>query len=428
MPRVVLRGVCKDYSLKVQGKVKNKDIARAVNKGEELIVEAVRDFSVEIEDGEFVVLVGPSGCGKTTLLRLIAGLETITEGELFIDGKPANDLSPKNRNLAMVFQNYALYPHMTVFKNMAFGLVTRWVNKREIKQRVIEAAQVLDIEYLLNRKPKMLSGGQRQRVALGRAMVRNPVAFLLDEPLSNLDIKQRSEIRQEIVKLHKHLNAIFIYVTHDQTEALTLGDRIIVMEAGRIHQIGAPKSLYDHPATIFVAEFIGSPQMNLLPAVIKKASPEPGGGGPGGGAGLGDATEPGSDAGPDDATRPGSGAGDSYYAEFNGFPIAIPCSGFDGGILQQYEGREVILGIRPEYLLPAGKAEPGGCAGIICADVQSIDLLGPKKQVNALCGGIGIVASIPTSSPAVANERIELAFAREGIRLFDKDTGNAVMS
>ena len=225
---------------------------------------AVNDFNLEISDREFIILVGPSGCGKSTTLRMIAGLEDITKGELKIGDRVVNDVAPKDRDIAMVFQSYALYPHMTVYKNMAFGLELRKVPKDEIDRRVREAAKVLDIEHLLKRKPRALSGGQRQRVALGRAMVRSPSVFLLDEPLSNLDAKLRTTMRTEIKKLHQRLGTTFIYVTHDQTEAMTMGDRIVVMKDGVIQQVDTPQNLYKHPLNMFVAGFIGSPQMNFL--------------------------------------------------------------------------------------------------------------------------------------------------------------------
>ena len=232
--------------------------------------EAVKDFNLDVADKEFIIFVGPSGCGKSTTLRMIAGLEDITSGELLIDGKVMNSVEPKDRDIAMVFQNYALYPHMTVFDNMAFGLKIRKVDKAEIQKRVMEAAKILDLDKLLDRKPKALSGGQRQRVAMGRAIVRNPKVFLMDEPLSNLDAKLRVQMRIEISKLHDRLGATIIYVTHDQTEAMTLGTRIVVMKDGVVQQIDSPQTLYSHPKNLFVAGFIGSPQMNFLDAKITK--------------------------------------------------------------------------------------------------------------------------------------------------------------
>ena len=231
---------------------------------------AVTDFNLEIQDKEFIIFVGPSGCGKSTTLRMIAGLEEISKGEMYIGGRLINDVPPKDRDIAMVFQSYALYPHMTVYKNIAFGLELRKTPKDEIDRRVHEAAKILEIEHLLDRKPKALSGGQRQRVALGRAMVRNPAVFLLDEPLSNLDAKLRTSMRTEIIKLHKKLATTFIYVTHDQTEAMTMGDRIVVMKDGIIQQVDTPQNLYDMPCNMFVAGFIGSPQMNFLDGTVTK--------------------------------------------------------------------------------------------------------------------------------------------------------------
>lgn len=233
-------------------------------------VTAVKDFNLEIEDKEFIVFVGPSGCGKSTTLRMVAGLEEISEGELYIDGQLVNDLAPKDRDVAMVFQNYALYPHMTVYDNIAFGLKLRKIPKDEINKKVRDAAKILDIEHLLDRKPKALSGGQRQRVAMGRAMVREAKVFLLDEPLSNLDAKLRNQMRIEIAKLHQNLQTTFIYVTHDQVEAMTLGSKIVVMKDGIIQQVDTPTEIYNHPANMFVAGFIGSPQMNFLYGDVKE--------------------------------------------------------------------------------------------------------------------------------------------------------------
>ena len=235
---------------------------------------AVKDFSLDIEDKEFIIFVGPSGCGKSTTLRMIAGLEDISAGELYIGDKMCNNVSPKDRDIAMVFQNYALYPHMTVYDNMAFGLKLRKVPKDEINKKVHEAAKILDIEHLLDRKPKALSGGQRQRVAMGRAIVREPKVFLMDEPLSNLDAKLRVQMRSEISKLHHKLQTTFIYVTHDQTEAMTLGTRIVVLKDGIIQQVDTPQNLYNKPANLFVAGFIGSPQMNFIDAKVVQVGPD----------------------------------------------------------------------------------------------------------------------------------------------------------
>ena len=274
-------------------------------------VTAVKDFNLEIADKEFIILVGPSGCGKSTTLRMIAGLEEISKGELYIGDRLVNDVPPKDRDIAMVFQNYALYPHMTVYKNMAFGLELRKTPKDEIDKRVREAAKVLDIDHLLDRKPKALSGGQRQRVALGRAMVRNPAVFLLDEPLSNLDAKLRTSMRTEIIKLHQKLATTFIYVTHDQTEAMTMGDRIVVMKDGIVQQVDTPQNLYDFPCNMFVAGFIGSPQMNLLDATLHKD-------------------------------------GDAYYLDLSGDKVILPKEKTADGSLDAYVGKPVKAGVRPE--------------------------------------------------------------------------------
>jgi multiple sugar transport system ATP-binding protein len=272
MATVSLRNIKKVYP-NVEGKKKKKGEPEE-KKHNLLITEegvlAVQDFNLEIADKEFIVLVGPSGCGKSTTLRMIAGLEEISGGELYIDGKLMNDVAPKDRDIAMVFQNYALYPHMTVYENMAFSLKLKKTPKDIIDKKVKEAAQILDITQYLDRKPKALSGGQRQRVAIGRAIVRNPKVFLMDEPLSNLDAKLRNQMRAEIIKLRQRIDTTFIYVTHDQTEAMTLGDRIVIMRDGVIQQIGTPQEVFDHPANLFVAGFIGMPQMNFYDARLEK--------------------------------------------------------------------------------------------------------------------------------------------------------------
>ncbi|MBE6778931.1 MAG: sn-glycerol-3-phosphate ABC transporter ATP-binding protein UgpC, partial [Ruminococcaceae bacterium] len=284
-------------------------------------VLAVNDFNLEIKDKEFIIMVGPSGCGKSTTLRMIAGLEEITSGELYIGDRLVNDVAPKDRDIAMVFQNYALYPHMTVFDNMAFGLKLRKTPKDEIKRRVEEAARILDIEHLLDRKPKALSGGQRQRVALGRAIVREPKVFLLDEPLSNLDAKLRAQMRTELSKLHQKLGTTFIYVTHDQTEAMTMADRIVVMKDGVIQQVDSPQNLYDYPCNMFVAGFIGSPQMNFVESVVIEKDGK-------------FFVEFGSE---DTKTRVGIK-----------YQIPLPAEKIAGKGLEEYVGKEVIMGIRPE--------------------------------------------------------------------------------
>ncbi len=282
-------------------------------------VLAVSDFNLEIEDKEFIVLVGPSGCGKSTTLRMIAGLEEISEGELYIGDTLMNDVAPKDRDIAMVFQNYALYPHMTVYDNMAFGLKLRKTPKDQIKRRVEAAAEILDITHLLDRRPKALSGGQRQRVALGRAIVREPKVFLLDEPLSNLDAKLRAQMRTELSKLHNNLGTTFVYVTHDQTEAMTMGDRIVVMKDGLVQQVDTPQNLYEKPCNVFVAGFMGSPQMNFIDAKL--------------------------------VSRNGKLAVEFGFVD--GKPkycVDIPEGKIKGDSMKAFIGKEVILGIRPEHL------------------------------------------------------------------------------
>ena len=271
---------------------------------------AVTDFNLEVADKEFVVFVGPSGCGKSTTLRMIAGLEDITEGEFYIGDRLVNDVEPKDRDIAMVFQSYALYPHMTVFDNMAFALKLRKVPKEEIKAKVEEAAKILGLEELLDRKPKALSGGQRQRVALGRAIVRSPKVFLMDEPLSNLDAKLRSNMRAEIIKIHNTLGATTIYVTHDQTEAMTMADRIVVMKKGVVQQVGSPKDIYDHPENLFVAGFIGAPTMNFMRGKVAEGN----------------------------------------FVTKGGGEIEIPLGYYEKLKELGYEGKEVVLGIRPENI------------------------------------------------------------------------------
>ncbi len=276
-------------------------------------VTAVKDFNLDIEDKEFIVFVGPSGCGKSTTLRMIAGLEEISQGELYIDGNIVNNIAPKDRDIAMVFQNYALYPHMTVYDNMAFGLKLRKIPKNEIDEKVKEAARILDIEHLLDRKPKALSGGQRQRVALGRAIVREPKVFLMDEPLSNLDAKLRVQMRTEISKLHKKLQTTFIYVTHDQTEAMTMGSRIVVMKDGLIQQVDTPQQIYAYPANMFVAGFIGSPQMNFIDSKLEEKN-------------------------------------EKTYIVFGEDSILLPGDKAKIAKEKGYLGKDIVMGIRPENI------------------------------------------------------------------------------
>ena len=354
-------------------------------------VTAVTDFSLEIADKEFIILVGPSGCGKSTTLRMIAGLEEISKGELYIGETLANDVAPKDRDIAMVFQNYALYPHMTVFDNMAFGLKLRKTPKDEIKRRVEEAARILDISHLLDRKPKALSGGQRQRVALGRAIVRDPKVFLLDEPLSNLDAKLRAQMRTEISKLHKRLGTTFIYVTHDQTEAMTMGDRIVVMKDGFIQQVDTPQNLYDYPCNEFVAGFMGSPQMNFINVSIAKSD-------------------------------------NGYAMVFGKYNIKIPAAKCKDVDLSAYVGKEVIFGIRPEDV----HDEPDFLAkvdnGIVDANVEVTELMGAETYLYLVCEGNSITARVEPTSTAKANDTIKIAFDLNKMHLFDKETEKTILN
>ena len=348
-------------------------------------VTVVPDLNLEIQDKEFVILVGPSGCGKSTTLRMIAGLEDITSGELYIGDRVVNDVAPKDRDIAMVFQNYALYPHMTVYKNIAFGLIQKKVPKDEIDRRVHEAAKALDLEHLLNRKPKALSGGQRQRVALGRAMVRNPAVFLLDEPLSNLDAKLRTAMRAEISRLHKRLATTFVYVTHDQTEAMTMGDRIVVMKDGIIQQNDAPQVLYDTPCNLFVAGFIGSPQMNFLDAVIVEKN-------------------------------------GSYAAKLGGGEeIALPAR-MNGDVLGKYVGRTVVLGIRPEDV----DAVPAGATHDLDAKIEIAELMGAEINLHLDYKGTRVVARTGSTYKGREGDTAALVFTTDKLHLFDKETEQAI--
>ena len=354
-------------------------------------VTAVKDFNLEIEDKEFIILVGPSGCGKSTTLRMIAGLEEISKGEMYIGDRLINDVPPKDRDIAMVFQNYALYPHMTVYKNMAFGLELRKTPKDEIDKRVREAAKILDIEHLLDRKPKALSGGQRQRVALGRAMVRNPAVFLLDEPLSNLDAKLRTSMRTEIIKLHQKLATTFIYVTHDQTEAMTMGDRIVVMKDGVIQQVDTPQNLYDYPCNMFVAGFIGSPQMNFLDATLNKN-------------------------------------GSSYYLDLSGDKIVLPAEKTADGKLDAYVGKAVKMGIRPEDIKddPEFIEKHKECK--LTADVEVSELMGSEIYLYLDYKGNKMTARVAPTSKARNGSTVTVAFDAHKVHLFDVETELTILN
>ena len=352
---------------------------------------AVKDFNLDIEDKEFIIFVGPSGCGKSTTLRMIAGLEDISGGTLEIDGKVMNDVEPKDRDIAMVFQNYALYPHMTVYDNMAFGLKLRKVPKDEIDRKVKEAARILDLEKLLDRKPKALSGGQRQRVAMGRAIVRNPKVFLMDEPLSNLDAKLRVQMRIEISKLHENLGATIIYVTHDQTEAMTLGTRIVVMKDGIVQQVDSPQNLYDKPCNKFVAGFIGAPQMNLVDATVGKD-------------------------------------GSDVTLTFGGHTIAIPAEKGkkleDGG----YIGKVVTLGIRPEDLHDEEAFLASSPKSVIDATIRVYELLGAEVYLYFDVDEANFTARVNPRTTARVGDTVKLGLDLSKIHVFDKETEKVVLN
>ena len=362
-------------------------------------VIAVSDFNLEIQDKEFIILVGPSGCGKSTTLRMVAGLEEISSGELFIGDRLVNDVAPKDRDIAMVFQNYALYPHMTVFDNMAFGLKLRKTSKEEIRRRVEEAARILDIEHLLERKPKALSGGQRQRVALGRAIVREPKVFLLDEPLSNLDAKLRAQMRTEITKLHQKLGTTFIYVTHDQTEAMTMGTRIVVMKDGLIQQCDAPQVLYDKPCNMFVAGFIGSPQMNFIEGKVLKDGED-------------FFVEYGSE---DTKTRAGVKYKIKLPAEKNAKDVLVP-----------YVDKEVIIGIRPEHVHNEPNYLETMPEGIVEANVEVTELMGAETYLYMNSEGHSINARVSPANTARPGDTIKITIDPSRIHLFDKETEKTI--
>ena len=346
---------------------------------------AVKDFNLEIEDKEFIIFVGPSGCGKSTTLRMIAGLEDISGGVLEIDGKKMNDVEPKDRDIAMVFQNYALYPHMTVYDNMAFGLKLRKVPKDEIDKKVREAARILDLEKLLDRKPKALSGGQRQRVAMGRAIVRNPKVFLMDEPLSNLDAKLRVQMRIEISKLHENLGATIIYVTHDQTEAMTLGTRIVVMKDGIVQQVDTPQNLYNTPCNQFVAGFIGSPQMNFMDALVNVN-------------------------------------GNDVTLKVGEHVLKVPASKkqalMDGG----YDGKTVVLGIRPEDVHDSQAFISNSPDSVIKSKIKVYELLGAEVFLYFDLEGTQMTARVNPRTTLRTGDDAIFALDMEKIHLFDKDT------
>ena len=386
MPAVLLQNVKKIYPNTDSKKSKKAKDQHVPEEGERVNLQitdkgvvAVQDFNLEIQDREFIVLVGPSGCGKSTTLRMIAGLEDITEGELYINGKLMNNVEPKDRDIAMVFQQYALYPHMTVRENMAFGLMLRKLPKEEIERKVLEAADILDIRDYLDRKPRALSGGQKQRVAIGRAIVRQPKVFLMDEPLSNLDAKLRNQMRAEIIKLREKIDTTFIYVTHDQTEAMTLGDRIVIMRDGFIQQVGTPQEVFHYPANLFVAGFIGTPQMNFLDASLT----------------LEDGR---------------------YAAEVKGQHVDLPEEKQARLRAAGVEAQEIILGVRPEHI---ELAENG-----LAAEVDVSELMGSTIHLHCNAGGHDIIVVVPSTT--IENKypqgtKLHLTFQGESVHLFSKE-------
>jgi multiple sugar transport system ATP-binding protein len=341
-------------------------------------VVAVQEFNLDIADKEFIVLVGPSGCGKSTTLRMVAGLEEISSGELYIDGEYMNDVAPKDRDIAMVFQSYALYPHMTVYDNMAYSLKIKHTPKDEIDRKVREAAEILDITQYLKRKPKALSGGQRQRVAIGRAIVRNPKVLLMDEPLSNLDAKLRNQMRAEIIKLRQRINTTFIYVTHDQTEAMTLGDRIVVMRDGFIQQIGTPQEVYDHPRNLFVSGFIGTPQMNYFDAKLIRENGK-------------------------------------YAVVSDGYKVVLAEEKQERLAAKNVEEQDVILGVRPDHIVLG----EGGIVGKV--DVS--ELMGPSCHLHMTVGDKDVIAIVPTEGKAVdyMGKEVSLTFNGSVCHVFSKE-------
>ena len=351
-------------------------------------VTAVHDFNLEIADKEFIVLVGPSGCGKSTTLRMVAGLEDISEGDLLIDGKRMNDVEPKDRDIAMVFQNYALYPHMTVYENMAFALKLRKVPKEEIDKKVREAAEILDITQYLERKPKALSGGQRQRVAIGRAIVREPKVLLMDEPLSNLDAKLRNQMRAEILKLRQRINSTFLYVTHDQTEAMTLGDRIVIMRDGVIQQIGTPQEVFDHPANLFVAGFIGVPQMNFFDAELTKQDGK-------------------------------------YSVVLDGVSVALSDEKQANLEKNNVQPQAITLGVRPEHIALLGDGSQ-----MLHGTVDVSEMMGSAVHLHVTSQGKDVIIIVqtmdlrgPNHISLTTGQKIAFTFGGNVVHLFDRESG-----
>ena len=383
MAEVVLKNIKKVYPLQENkkglfGKKKETNKKSTNLQITDEGVVAVQDFNIDIKDNEFIVLVGPSGCGKSTTLRMVAGLEDISGGELYIDGRLCNDIEPKDRDIAMVFQSYALYPHLTVYDNIAFPLKIAKVPKEEIDKKVRDAAETLDITQYLDRKPKNLSGGQRQRVAIGRAIVRNPKVLLMDEPLSNLDAKLRNQMRAEIIKLRQKIDTTFIYVTHDQVEAMTLGDRIVVMKDGFVQQIGTPQEVFDHPANLFVSGFIGTPQMNYFDAklVIKNGS---------------------------------------YFVDVDDQEFELSKEKQDRLKAKEVKEQDITLGVRPDHMVLADKG--------IKAKVDVSELMGTSVHLHVTALGRDVIAIVPTEGRKVelARQEIHLTFSGNVANLFSKE-------
>ncbi len=392
MAALNLKGITKIYPHSADQKKARKKGAPEKKTNLQVTAEgviAVQKFDLDIKDKEFIVLVGPSGCGKSTTLRMVAGLEEISGGELYIDGQLVNDVEPKNRDIAMVFQSYALYPHMTVYDNMAFPLKLRKMPKDEIDRRVKEAAEILDITQYLSRKPKALSGGQRQRVAIGRAIVREPKVLLMDEPLSNLDAKLRNQMRAEIIKLRQKINTTFIYVTHDQTEAMTLGDRIVIMKDGFIQQIGTPQEVFDHPANIFVAGFIGMPQMNMFNAKLLSE-------------------------------------GGKYFVSVGGCKTELSTDKQAALSSHKVPAQDITLGVRPSHMVLA-KA-PGNT---LTATVDVAEMMGSEIHFHANADGRDVVVIVPTMDANGervdsfhAGDKLNLTFSGSACHVFSKDGRN----
>ena len=383
-------------SKKKKGEPEKKTNLQVTDEG----VIAVQKFSLDIADKEFIVLVGPSGCGKSTTLRMVAGLEEISGGELYIDGKLMNDVAPKDRDIAMVFQSYALYPHMTVYENMAFPLKLRKMDKDEIDRRVKEAAEILDITQYLDRKPKALSGGQRQRVAIGRAIVREPKVLLMDEPLSNLDAKLRNQMRAEIIKLRQKIDTTFMYVTHDQTEAMTLGDRIVIMKDGFIQQIGTPQEVFDHPANLFVAGFIGTPQMNFFDAKLLKEDGKY-------------SVSVGKD-------------GSKYSVELGAMKVALSDAKQKALAAKNVSSQDITLGVRPSHVVLSSDA-----ANSIEATVDVSEMMGSEVHLHANANGKDVVIIVPTVDLSgnhmetfAYGAKIRFTFSGNVCHVFDKGGKN----